>query len=188
MPCPVTSLIFTFSLMLVATYWLSKHVSTVRGNFFPSFSWAFQKVDQYSPSGFLKTPNCLWFFFPKYLVWSWPSFELHLLRNGSVLPLWHPSLPPPVVLLCWWSAGRPGCEMKVAWAAVGHTVPAPFPAATTTLQVPSLVGRVTAGLSTSHPPQLRAPRQSKCSTSMKVLGGDRQPNLSSIQPSFTNTL
>lgn len=98
MPCPVTSLIFTFSLMLVATYWLSKHVSTVRGNFFPSFSWAFQKVDQYSLSGFLKTPHCLWFFFPKYLVWSWPSFELHLLRNGSVLPLWHHSLPPLVVL------------------------------------------------------------------------------------------
>ena len=127
MPCPVTSLIFTFSLMLVATYWLSKHVSTVRGNFFPSFSWAFQKVDQYSPSGFLKTPNCLWFFFPKYLVWSWPSFELHLLRNGSVLPLWHPSLAPPVVLLCWWSAGRPGCEMKVAWAAVGPYGASTFP-------------------------------------------------------------
>lgn len=53
MPSPVTSLIFTVSLLLVAAYWVSKHVSTVRGSFSLALSWAFQIVDQYSLGGFL---------------------------------------------------------------------------------------------------------------------------------------
>lgn len=52
MLCPVTSLIFTVSLLLVATNRISKHVSTVRGLVSLALSWAFQTGDQYSLSGF----------------------------------------------------------------------------------------------------------------------------------------
>lgn len=61
MSCPVISLIFTFSLMLVATYWISKYVSYCKGQFSPSFSWAFQTVGQYSLVGFYSSKTSIAF-------------------------------------------------------------------------------------------------------------------------------
>lgn len=87
------------------------------------------------------------------------TFELHLLRNGSMLPLQDSSLPPLVITgsLCWQRAGWHDWE----WVNVGllsaieylYANPKlePIPMAVTALHVLSLVHRVRAGLNTSHP-------------------------------------